>query len=816
MPNPQVGIDIVGRSTGFQAEFNKIAGQAKTAAGEVQAAFGALRTAAGAIGISLGFGAVIAALNSIKEKTIEGERSLNQLNAVLKATGNSAGLTAKELGELGEEIQGKTIFDDDAIRQAETALLRFRTVQGNVFRDAIRLAPDVAAVLGTTLPEAAVALGRALQGEGAAGMKALKAAGVQLTEQQIDLAARMEEAGNAAGAQRLKLDAIKQSIGGASGADNEGLYGASKRLARAFDDLQKAAGKKIFADNTSLVDSLTAAYERLGKMIESTKLNLVELGSKPGALLGLAADVVKTGFGFGKQDTPSRSASGKIGGLPDVAKEAALAKQAEQDRQQAADQAYIAEKERLKHAGETATASYAIQLTKTRAFLDEQSTLYESAYAKNKISTEAFYAKQRQLAQETADADLKAISVRSQALEDALRGPNGIPPGREEQNSLRLQIANLDNEASKNSLSVKQKILEINIKEADALAKLNGQYAQLAVTLADLSGNKVEAAALAFDQANKGIVDSIRAESQSTNEVARARAEAANIQITAIRRLTIEQAELNKLTEDYDLAIGRIGNQQRRIDSARGSGAITELEALQKTSELNKASVATLSKMADEWERIALATGNPKAIAFAEQLRAQIDELANSTDLLAQKFNQLGASAFSEFVSDVVSGTKSLSSAFKDMAKSIEKSLIQIASNELASKLFGKGGSASGFGDILSKIFGSSGGFNFGSLFGSGAGGGAAIGNLGADFLIPGFDVGTPFVPRDMVAKIHKGERIVPAAQNNRTFGYGNVERPSVVNLTQTFTITNGPGGASQQQIAARAHEAVSRAARRR
>lgn len=45
---------------------------------------------------------------------------------------------------------------------------------------------------------------------------------------------------------------------------------------------------------------------------------------------------------------------------------------------------------------------------------------------------------------------------------------------------------------------------------------------------------------------------------------------------------------------------------------------------------------------------------------------------------------------------------------------------------------------------------------------------GQAIGWIGAglsDFL-PSFDVGTDYVPRDMIAQIHKGEKITPAAQN--------------------------------------------------
>ena len=66
------------------------------------------------------------------------------------------------------------------------------------------------------------------------------------------------------------------------------------------------------------------------------------------------------------------------------------------------------------------------------------------------------------------------------------------------------------------------------------------------------------------------------------------------------------------------------------------------------------------------------------------------------------------------------------------------------------------------------------------------------------DLPLPGFAVGTAYVPRDMVAKIHRGERVVPASQNRPEFGYGRTERNSV-------TIIQNIGQVSDHQTARQA-----------
>src|SRR4029077_11295475 len=144
----------------------------------------------GAFGFTLSIEGIIRAFETLHEKTIEEERSLAQLNATLRATGNAAGFTAKGLEELSDSLRIKTVFDDDAIRQAETALLRFRGISHDTFEEAIRLAPDLATVLGVSLPQAATTLGRALT-DPAAKLRELRDAGVRLSERDINLASQL-------------------------------------------------------------------------------------------------------------------------------------------------------------------------------------------------------------------------------------------------------------------------------------------------------------------------------------------------------------------------------------------------------------------------------------------------------------------------------------------------------------------------------------------------------------------------------------------------------------------------------------------------
>jgi len=191
-------------------------------------------------GVLAGTG-VAFAMERVVGATIEAERASLRLDAVLKATGQSAGITRGELNAIAEDLKGKSPFDDDEIRKGLASLLRFRNIQLDVFREAARLAPDLAAALDTDVTAAYTRLGRALE-DPEKGLRALREAGLNVTSALDRVKKVMAETGDVAAAQRIVLEELQKSVGGAAAGENAGLYGSVKAVGKAWDDWMKAVG----------------------------------------------------------------------------------------------------------------------------------------------------------------------------------------------------------------------------------------------------------------------------------------------------------------------------------------------------------------------------------------------------------------------------------------------------------------------------------------------------------------------------------------------------------------------------------------------
>jgi hypothetical protein len=180
--------------------------------------------------------AAIAVLGLYISKTIEAEKVQAQLASRIKDTGGVAGRTLEELNAQAAKLQGVTIFDDEAIGNAQAMLLTFTQIRGVNFDRTIEAATNLATVMDTDVADAAKILGKALS-EPEQGLGALRKAGITFTDAQTEQIKKMMEAGKIAEAQSVILDKLQGTMGTAAAAARDTLGGALQALKGYFDNL---------------------------------------------------------------------------------------------------------------------------------------------------------------------------------------------------------------------------------------------------------------------------------------------------------------------------------------------------------------------------------------------------------------------------------------------------------------------------------------------------------------------------------------------------------------------------------------------------
>lgn len=240
-----------------------------TGLGRVKEAVFSVNGALAGLGVGSVFAAVIA-------NTKESADAMKQVEASIASTGGAAGYTADELAQMATELQGVTVYGDDAILAADSLLLTFTNVQrgGGIFKDAVVSILDMSAKLGTDLQSTTNQIGKALN-DPIKGLAALTKVGVSFTAQQKDQIKTLAESGRMMEAQRIILSELQREFGGSAAiktfADQltavgnafGDLFEGSSELRPALTDLiatlQDPATKGAAADFVEAILSITAA-----------------------------------------------------------------------------------------------------------------------------------------------------------------------------------------------------------------------------------------------------------------------------------------------------------------------------------------------------------------------------------------------------------------------------------------------------------------------------------------------------------------------------------------------------------------------------
>lgn len=252
------------------------------------------------------------ALQSMVEAAREAQHTETRLGAVLAATGNAAGFTTAQLKDYASELQRVTNFGDDETVSAMSLLAVHKNINGQVFKDGIRLAQDLAVAMESDLGSAVRLVGKALS-DPEQGLSVLRRAGIEFTDAEEHKIKALAESNRLLEAQGVILAKLQGRVGGAAAATAEPI----RQLINDLGDLGEAIGTPLLnAMNNSVVGlrNLQAAISQASTAIPDWlkgSLQSAALGATGAAILGGANLAAGTGI-FDKPVPPNLAAAAPL------------------------------------------------------------------------------------------------------------------------------------------------------------------------------------------------------------------------------------------------------------------------------------------------------------------------------------------------------------------------------------------------------------------------------------------------------------------------------------------------------------------------
>jgi len=227
----------------------------------------------GAAAAGAGIAALTKVLGDCVTEAMAAEEAQAQLNAVLASTKGVSGMTSESINEIATSLSQVTRFEDDAIVSAQSLLLTFTKVGGDVFPQATETILNMSTALGQDLKTSAVQVGKALN-DPIAGVTALRRVGVQLTEQQEEQIKSFMAVGDIASAQKVILGELETQFGGVARAAGETLAGKLDILKNQFGNIKEEVGNALIPTLSQMATAvgpvLIAAVQKFADFLTGT------------------------------------------------------------------------------------------------------------------------------------------------------------------------------------------------------------------------------------------------------------------------------------------------------------------------------------------------------------------------------------------------------------------------------------------------------------------------------------------------------------------------------------------------------------------
>lgn len=736
---PLLRIDIAASFAQFQDAMTAIERSAKKSAGSLQSAFKGVNSTLAGLGVSISVGGLAALVKS----SIDAADHINDLS-------KRTGVAVEVLGGIGF-----------AAAQAGSSLDGVATVIGKLNKS-IAEAGSGNLQVGEAFKKLKISVE-----DGSGGLKRADAVLVELAGRFEALAEGPEKA---ALANRIFGKSYQEILplledGAASLRKNIDYYqkysGVTQDIAErsdAFNDslvkiglLSRAAGNQIAAELLPtlqlLVDKMlevkdsSDGFSAVGKAINTvveavtvlgvnTSYVFKQLGNEIGGIAAQLGALFRADPGG-----PNRSASGfsQITAIAEMMREDAKAARAEVDRTtaeilspnkgQAAPEVMevlngprlqkpIAD--RLSSTGaDPAAARLSAELRelerlndRERELLATRNEFLQEYYQQDLIAINDYYTARDAAAQEALNAQVANID-KEVALLRARRGKDATETTQNE-SKIKELIERRGDLQQKAGLDAIKRTNE----QTQSTKELQRALEDVNVELLEQQGKFGEAAARRFDDRNKQLKQRLETELAAANSrpdadgVTTVRGSRGLVVLDNLRDIAIAQGKLNEIQDKGSRIQSDLAIASERAAIAAQNGSISELQSMRAVSDARAQAAVDLKAVADAYAEMAEKTGNADLVQRAKEMQVEVEKLANSADLVREKFQDVFQSGFESFFDKLMSGTASIKDALKSLVSEVATDFAKIGIRDLGQQLLGKEGALGGIVDTASKFFG--------------------------------------------------------------------------------------------------------------
>lgn len=722
-----------------------------------------MRAAIGAAAVSVG------ALVLVLARAESAARDLATVQAQLAGTGRQGLFSTAELKAFINELALAPGVTRDSATAIVSELSKVHAIGGGLFKDLGRLTADYAKATGTDIPAAAKALAKAFS-DPEKGAKQLDDALGTLTSTQLLQIEALTREGRTAEAQRVLFEALQSSVRGLADNAMTPLQRSVNDLGNAWEKalqrLDQSEGLRtlnsLLAQTVGFVTFLVNNADKVGGLAN------IGFGMVPGALPGAASKAVGSQLRsaiFG-EPTKNPTSSGKVtdlsgagGGAPgstgnaaddEIKRAIGAAKAYQSQKGQLADLAD--ERKRFNSALQQSVAMYgkeseqAKKLRDAIAGVDEkaasirkrgaggghepqqvldaqleqrlkasrdilererdamafQQRYLQGAFQAGQLSLQDFYEEKRATiargtAAELAELDRERVEVEKHLAATKKTSPKDASALVKDQ----TRLAEIDAQAEKVRLAGGRELVLADQQQAEALKQLTEQVLNYRASLLQLQGDELGAARVRAKIAQNQLKTLAAQSQRSDSPITAADLAAYERAIDTQNRLEAAKRATSQVNEI-------LAQEEDRIALAVRTGAISELDAMQRSGAARAKVAAQLEEIVKAQEEIASRAENRNNWQLqidTSRARLELEKLKAELDPLKEKFDGMFKDAGANFLDDLMNGAKPRD-ALKSFFGSIGREVNSVVSKELSSDLFGRGGALGGAGGFLARMFG--------------------------------------------------------------------------------------------------------------